>query len=378
MMIYLNNAATSFPKPRVVLERMGENLASLPENPYRENTRRPDEISDCRQLCATLFNFPHPERIALCSSATEAMNLVLRALAPQNSHVITTTTEHNAVLRVLYHLRSVYKIRITFIDGDSIGRVNPQEFSRQIRPDTRLIVVNHLSNVTGASQEVKEIYQIAETHGIPMVIDAAQSAGVLPIDLAGMENAALVFTGHKALSGPRGTGGVAIGSRLDLAPWKFGGIGIHSETEDMPKIWPLQFEAGTPNHPGIVGLAAGVDFVLERGVETLSLMRSSLIQRFWDSVSHLSGVTFFAAPPQENLAGIISFTLSGMSPGDIGFILDRSFDIRVRTGLHCAPLIHRRMDTYPAGTVRISVSPFNTNEEIDALIDAIFRILEMN
>ena len=364
-MIYFNNAATGFPKPDVVIEAVAENLKLPPSNPYRENVTQKSTAAICRERIAALFKFPFPERVILCSGATEALNLAINGLIQEDAHVITTQLEHNAVLRPLYHLRDTGQLKLDILPCQPPGRISIEHLKSAIETETRLVVVNHASNVTGAVQDIHEIYAVCESKGIPLIVDVSQSAGTINSDFSTMSKATVIFTGHKALMGPRGTGGLLIGSEIDLNFWKVGGTGIRSDLETMPDMWPLKYEPGTMNQPGIAGLTAAVDFIVQRGLEYFAEKKCELAVHLCKKLEKMEGISIYAEKPEENRCGVVSFTVSGLPAEDIGYILQESFDIRVRTGLHCAPLIHKALGTFPEGTVRVSFSAFNTHKEVD-------------
>lgn len=372
-MIYLNNAASSYPKPDSVRSAVSGHFTEPPSNPYRENVSEKSILDCCRENLCALFHFDRPERMILCSGATEAANMAIFGLISRKCHVITTQMEHNAVLRPLYFLRDKGLLTLDILAYHPHKGIDFSELQEKIRDDTVLVAINHASNVTGRVQEFDEIHSLCRDLGLALLLDAAQSAGCVDIDLSGMDHSIVVFTGHKALLGPPGTGGMAVGTGLNLAPWKFGGTGMKSDLESMPGEWPSKFEPGTPNYPGIAGFSAGIGNVLEKGIATQGERRKRLVKKL-DSVLGSQGYTCYSEEWQENPCGIVSFCLDGWSCEDIGYILGQSYQIRVRAGLHCAPLIHKALGTYPGGTVRVSFSGSNTEEEVNILAEALETI----
>ncbi|MBI4772664.1 MAG: aminotransferase class V-fold PLP-dependent enzyme [Deltaproteobacteria bacterium] len=373
-MIYFNNAATSYPKPDGVAEAVTKSLTDPPTNPYRENVTRESVISSCRERIARLFHFPDPNRVLFCSGSTEALNMAIHGLASKGGHIITTQLEHNAVLRPLHYLETNGVCDVDVLPCRFPGYPSASDFKNTLKKHTCLAVVNHASNVTGARLCLSDIYDICDAHEIPLVIDAAQSAGSLDVDMSGMSRAVLAFTGHKGLLGPKGVGGLLVGDRLNPRVWKSGGTGIRSDLKSMPEMWPVKYEAGTLNQPGIAGLASSVGYILQKGLSFLGNTKEELVRHMVRELGKLDDVTIFSEPPEQNHCGIVCFNVNGWSSEEIGYILNESFDIRVRTGLHCAPLIHRAMGTFPLGAVRASFSCFNTHDEIETFVQALRTI----
>jgi selenocysteine lyase/cysteine desulfurase len=297
--------------------------------------------------------------------------MAIFGLVREGGRVVTTTLEHNAVLRPLFHLRNQGRIELHLLSARFPGRIAEEELKTALGSDTCLVVVNHASNVTGTIQPIQEISEICRSRGIPMVVDASQSAGAVEIDFTEMPLAVLAFTGHKGLLGPRGTGGLLVGSQLDPAFWKVGGTGIRSDLETMPDMWPLKYEPGTMNHPGIAGLSAAVGFLTEQGIRNFAQKKRDLAIHLCEELNRRDGLSVYAEEPERNWCGVVSFALDHTPTDDMGYILQESFDIRVRTGLHCAPLIHKLLGTFPSGTVRVSFSGFNTHEEVVTLLEAV-------
>ncbi len=353
---------------------MGKCLVEPPSNPYRENVTQKTSITICREKIAELFHFADPTRVIFCSGATEALNIAVNGLVARDCHVVTTTMEHNAVLRPLYYLRSAGVIKVDMVPCLSPGDLEMRQFEKALRQDTHLVVVNHISNVTGAELDIDHIYRICESREIPLIIDASQSAGAIDFDFSSMPLAAVAFTGHKALLGPKGVGGLIVGEQLDLRVWKSGGTGIRSDSEYMPDAWPIKYEAGTMNEPGIAGLAYSIDFILARGVMSFQKKKMDLTRHLVEELEKFDDVTVYSERPEKNHCGIVCFNVDNWHAEDVGYILRDAFDTRVRTGLHCAPLIHKDMGTFPGGAIRVSFSASNHHSEVETFIRALQTI----
>ncbi|MGQ9625669.1 MAG: aminotransferase class V-fold PLP-dependent enzyme [Anaerolineae bacterium] len=379
-MIYLDNGATSWPKPEQVYTTMDEFLRTKGANPGRGAHKMAlaaaEVIYETRREIAKLFNVPDPKRVIFGSNATDGLNLALKGFLRSGDHVITSTMEHNSVTRPLRALQD-QGISLTKVRADREGWVDPAEVEKAITPETRLIVIAHVSNVTGTIQEAKAIGRIARERGLFFLLDAAQSAGVLPIDMEADYIDFLAFPGHKGLFGPPGTGGLCLGERISteaLAPERYGGTGGNSEEDVHPSFLPNRYEAGTLNAVGIAGLGAGVDFVLETGVENIRAHEQALTERLIAGLKSIPGVKLYVPAEPEKRAAVVSFNIEGWEPGDVGAALDQSFDIACRTGLHCAPDAARTIGTFPQGTVRFCPGYFNNFEEIEQAIDAVRKL----
>ncbi|MBD3404293.1 aminotransferase class V-fold PLP-dependent enzyme [candidate division GN15 bacterium] len=375
--VYLNNAATSFPKPARVIRAVTEYLQSVPVEPGRtcSGAPWPDMVASCRSQLATLLHARSDDNIVFTSGATESINLAVRGLALEGAHVITTVVEHNSLLRPLRTLESDGVISLSIVDCDATGYVEPEAILEHIQPDTRLIAMSHASNVTGRIQDIVSIGPIAREHGILSLFDASQSVGVAPIDLQKLQVDLLAFTGHKSLWGMPGIGGLYVRDGLYLEPLKTGGTGTHSHLPYQPEHRPLLYEAGTLNLPGIVSLAAGIDEILEIGPSALYKRARQQRQKLLMGFREMPGVTVQGSTtPGDDSLPLLSFTVAGHSPEEIGYMLEQSFGVVSRTGLHCAPLIHRALGTFPEGTVRLSPSWLTTDEELAIAIDALQRI----
>lgn len=380
--IYLDNAATSWPKPPEVIAAMQEFLNHDSGNPgragYALSIAAARSIYTTRELIADLFHFPDPLRVIFTANATGAINLALFGLLKSGDQVITTAIEHNAVMRPLRELEQ-QGIQITIIPCSLEGLIDLAELQRQITNKTKLVIINHGSNVIGTVQPLAEISQIVHQTNAFFMVDAAQTAGTFPIDMQKLDIDLLAFTGHKGLYGPTGTGGLIISSRIDtksVKPLYYGGTGSLSESEQQPEYLPDKFESGTLNGVGLAGLAAGIRFVLNQGIEYIHFHELNLIQMLIEGLSALPNVKIYGMNRTANRIGVISLTINNQSVSDIGLKLEEDYGISARVGLHCAPVAHKTIGTFPNGTVRFAPSIYTTKEDIVAAIEAIRTIAQ--
>jgi cysteine desulfurase/selenocysteine lyase len=298
----------------------------------------------------------------------------MQGLLEPGDHVVSTRLEHNSVQRPLYHLRERGLIEYDLVPFDSRGFIDPEAIAKAIRANTRLVIVCHASNVLGTVQRVPEIARVCNERNVPLLIDAAQSAGVVPIDMGAWKVSAIAFTGHKSMFGPMGIGGLAIQPELDVKSTRFGGTGVDSKSLIHTQTFPHRLEAGTINLLGVIGLSEGLDFVMAEGLNAIYHRKIELLTRLRDGLSALDRITLYCQEDLSEHVGIITANVQGMEPADVGSILDADFGIAVRTGLHCAPLVHETLGTYPQGGVRFSLGPLNTQEDIDRAIEAMGAI----
>ena len=373
-MPYFDNAATTFPKPESVYRAMDEFMRERAGNPgrgaHRLSLAASEVVDDTRQLLARLFHAPDPNRVIFTANTTDALNVALHGLLQPGDHVVTTTMEHNAVVRPLRALQR-QGVRVTRVPCAPDGSLDPDQVIGAMGTDTRLVVMIHASNVTGTILPVEAIGARVRERGAFLLVDAAQSAGVLPIDVQAMNVDMLAFPGHKGLFGPPGTGGLVIGQRVKLRPMRQGGTGTRSEDEDQPSGLPEGLETGTLNSVGIAGLGAGVRFILEEGIERICAHETMLVRILLDGLRAIPGVTIYGPANSNRRVGVVSIRMEHWEPMDLGVALDQEFDISVRTGLHCAPLAHHTIGTLPTGTVRLAPGYFTTFEDIDRVIDAL-------
>jgi cysteine desulfurase/selenocysteine lyase len=376
-MIYFDNAATSWPKPPGVAEAMVHFVNDVGANPGRSAHRLAVEsgriVYNAREAVAELFNALDPLRVVFGHNVTEALNLALRGILRPGDHVITSSMEHNSVMRPLRALER-RGVEVTVVRCSPQGFLDPADVETTVRPNTVMIALNHASNVVGTLLPVAEVGRIARRHGLLLLVDAAQTGGAYPIDVEADGIDLLGFTGHKSLYGPMGTGGLIVGERVDverLEPLKRGGTGSRSEHEEQPDFLPDLCESGTPNAVGLAGLLAGVRWVLERGVETIRAHEVELAQRLIHGLTNIPGMTIYGGLDAELQTATISFNITGMESSEVGLRLDEEYGILCRVGLHCAPAAHKTMGTFPAGTVRFGLGAFNTLEEVEAAVTAV-------
>ena len=377
-MIYLDNAATSFPKPKQVIDAVAHYLNEIGGNPGRAAhapAREAGRVIDrTRRSLAKLLGNVEPSRILCTPSTTVALNLAFKGLLQAGDHVVTTSMEHNSVMRPL---RGLQKLGISHsqIPCSPRGELDPADISPLIRPQTRLIALIHGSNVTGNLMPLSEVGRIAREHGILLLVDAAQTMGRIPIDPQESNIDLLAGPGHKGLLGPMGTGFLYVRPGLELEPLWEGGTGTYSESMEQPETWPERFESGTLNAPGLAGLAAGIAEVQKLGLEAIAAHEQSLIESLAAGLSQLPEIILYGSPDKSSCTGILSFNVQELDCSEVAHILDTAYAIAVRSGLHCAPATHRTINTFPHGTVRASVGPYNTQEDIHTLVHAVSEIV---
>ncbi|GIN64367.1 cysteine desulfurase [Robertmurraya siralis] len=382
MKAYLDNAATSFPKPPHSLERVFETISRGVGTPGRGmheiSAKANDEIVVIRKQLAKFFGVLEDFRVVFTYSATDALNMAIKGFVRDGDHVIISSMEHNSVLRPLRGLESQGKIVLDIIPCDKKGYLNTKALYEKINEKTRLVVVSHASNVTGAIQPIEEIGKEVRKRGAFLLVDAAQTAGVLPLHLEKQHIDMLVFAGHKGLFALQGTGGLVIGSRIEgLKAWREGGTGFDSKSESQPVNWPEAFEAGTHNIPGILSLGEGLTFIENTGIETIADTELAHLRYLWEKLSYNEEVILYGPSPDEARVAVLSFTIKGWDPEDIGHMLNQNYGIYVRTGLHCAPSAHKTIGTYGddgEGTIRVSPGFFTTKLELKEFLKAIKNI----
>jgi cysteine desulfurase/selenocysteine lyase len=375
---YLDNAATTWPKPPGVAEAMVKALAES-GNPGRAGHRLANAaartVYEAREAVAEVFHAADPLRVVFGPNVTWALNLVMRGLLKPGDHVVTTSVEHNSVMRPL---RALEGVRVDTVQCGLDGCVKAEGIIGLLHDTTALIVMTHASNVTGALLPVREVGAEARRRGIPLLVDAAQTAGAVPTDMAADNIDFLALTGHKSLCGPMGTGGVVFGPGIDparLAPLERGGTGSHSDREQQPDFLPDCFESGTPNVVGLAGLAAGVRWVMREGVAHIRGRECSLTRRLLGGLAGVPGVQVYGPGPDGERTGTVSFTASGLSPSEIALRLDGDHGVLCRAGLHCSPACHRTIGTFPTGTVRFSIGPLSTEADVDRGLEALSAVV---
>jgi cysteine desulfurase family protein len=379
LVIYLDNAASSWPKPDTTWQAMEHFMRSVGANPGRSGHRLSIEagriINEAREALAELFAIDDPLRIVFTRNATESLNLAIFGILQSGDHCVTSSMEHNSVMRPLRALEKK-GLELTAVSCSSKGELDPRGIEKAIKKNTRLIVTTHASNIIGTLMPIAEVGAIARTHGILYCIDAAQTAGAYPIDVETMKIDLLAFTGHKSLFGPQGTGGLYISEELEekLEPLMRGGTGSRSEFQEQPDFMPDKYESGTPNTVGIAGLGAGVRFCLEQGVAHIREKEEGLTRMLIEGLGAITHVLVHGCGDAEKQVAICSFSIRDLAPSAITMELDEEFGIMTRPGLHCAPIAHQTIGTSPEGTVRLSAGYFTTEEEISLALEAVEKI----
>ncbi|MGB4270555.1 MAG: aminotransferase class V-fold PLP-dependent enzyme [Spirochaetota bacterium] len=380
-MIYLDNAATSYPKPQSVINAVTECLQNYCANPGRSGHRLAIEaarkVFEARETVAQFFNVKDSRNVIFTSNATMAINSACAAILEDGDNVVVSSMEHNAVMRPLRYLEKEGKITLSFITSESNGIIKG-DITQILQPNTKLVVINHASNVNGLVQDIAQITANVKAYSpsVAVLIDASQSAGVLPIDVQSIGCDFLAFTGHKALYGPQGIGGLIINTTRPLKPFIMGGTGSKSESQYQPEFLPDRYESGTLNLPGIVGLESGIEYVKPR-MEKIHAEELKHIKSILECLSGIKGVTTYWSKSFEHQIGVISFAHELISCSEIGQRLNDEYSVCVRVGLHCAPLAHETIGSYPDGTVRISVGAFTKDSDVDTFCRAIERIAKV-
>ena len=375
MGIYLDNAATSFPKPKevatAVYDFMVNNGTSSGRGSYKKAMQSDYIVYECRKLIGKLFNFDNPKKVVLTSNVTDSLNIAMRGILKENDHVITSSLEHNAVWRCLKTLERDINIKIDTVECSKDGITNPQDIKKYIKKDTALIVFTQASNVLGTIQPIREIGAIAREHNIPFLVDSAQSAGAMEIDVKEDNIDILAFTGHKSLLGPMGTGGLIINTDIDIKPLKAGGTGGDSAYEYQPDYYPNHLETGTSNVSGIAGLREAIKFLNKEGIENIHNKEKELTKYALEKLETVKDIEIYGPKDCEKMLSVISFNIKDKRPEDVGSILDQKYNIMLRAGLHCAPTAHSVIGTKDRGTLRIGLGYFNKKEDIDKLVEAL-------
>lgn len=380
MSIYLDNASTTFPKPESVPKAIYNFLTNVGGNPGRSNHDNALQTNrilvESREAIAQFFNYKSIENVIFTSNITTSLNILINSSLSLGDHVITSSMEHNSVLRPLFNLKNQGLIELDIVYANKFGFISTEDLKNTIKSNTKMIVINHASNVIGSIQPIKEIGDICKNNNIFFVLDTAQSAGVLDIDFTRINLSALAFTGHKSLFGPQGIGGFIIDDNLNKScnPYILGGTGSLSHSLTQPDFLPDKFESGTLNMPGIVGLMEGIKFIRSEGINTIYSKNNFLRNYFIEKIKNINGVILYDDKYNNNYTSCISFNIKDMDTAELSFTLDSDFGIKNRSGLHCAPLAHKTLGSFPSGTVRLSLSYFNTKEDMDYTINAINKI----
>lgn len=383
MTVYLDNAATSWPKPPAMMEGMIDFNARIGSNPGRSGHSMSIEagriLFETRDVISRLFNIADPMNVVLTSGITHSLNIVIKGLLKPGDHVITSSMEHNSVMRPLRELEQ-HGVELSVIGCGDSGIIDPDRVRSSIRHNTSLIVLTHASNVTGSIQPVEEVGRIAHEHGILYCVDSAQTAGALTVDVEAMNIDLLCFAGHKSLLGPMGTGGLYIrkGVEKRIEPLMHGGTGSRSEYELQPEFMPDRYESGTLNALGFAGLMKSVEFILAQGVDHVREKEIRLVERLVTGLSGIKGLTVYGPRELHLRMSAVSFNIDGINPSEASLYLDEEHGIMSRPGLHCAPSAHKTMGTFPGGTNRLSPGYFTTEDEIDAAVKAVHRLAALN
>jgi len=377
-LIYLDNGATSFPKPEEVYSYMDYFYRNFGVNPGRSGydlcIETAATVDGTRQMLTSLFHGTDPNRLCFSYNSTDALNLIIFGMLRPGDHAISTTIEHNSVLRPLYHL-SREGVDVDYAPFDGAGFVDPDEIRRRFRSNTRLVIVNHASNVIGTVQPVREIGRYCREAGIPFAIDASQSAGKIPIDMDEQFLDVIAFTGHKSLLGPTGIGGLYVREGIEIRHTRAGGTGVRSADRFHLDEYPFRLEYGTPNVVGIAGLNAGLKWILARGLGAIYEHEMKLARMLRDGLGSIPGVIQYCQEDLANHIAVLAFNVHGLDAADVGTMLDVDHDIACRTGLHCAPLVHEQLGTAKIrGAVRFGIGPFNSEKQILTVINAVGEI----
>lgn len=377
-LIFLDNGATTFPKPEEVYRSMDYFYRNFGVNPGRSGYDLCMEaglvVEETRKLLTNFFHGTDPNRLCFGYNSTDALNLIIFGMLRPGDHAITTTLEHNSVLRPLYHL-SQQGVEVDFVPFDGAGFVDPGEIRKRFRPNTRLVIVNHASNVIGTVQPIAEIGRLCREAGIPFAIDASQSAGKVPIDMEAQSLDVVAFTGHKSLLGPTGIGGLYVREGVEIRHTRAGGTGVRSAVRTHLDEYPYRLEFGTANVLGIAGLKAGVTWVEEKGLATIHAEEMRLAGILLDGLKSVPRVRLYCQDGLKDHIAVLAFNVDGMDAADVGTMLDVDFGIACRTGLHCAPRVHEQLGTDKIhGAVRFGIGPFNTEEHVRAAVEAVGKI----
>ena len=374
-MIYLDNAATTMKKPQCVIDAVVAAMSHM-GNAGRGATSAALDASrviyDTREKISDLFNLQNPSRVAFTCNSTESLNTAIKGILSSGDHAITTALEHNSVLRPLYDLQAK-GMELSIVDCDENGNIDYNDFEKLIKENTKAIVCTHASNLVGNVLDVKKIGSIAKKHNLIFIVDASQSAGVFPIDMQDMNIDILCFTGHKGLLGPQGTGGICVREGIDVRPLKVGGSGVNTFSKEQPVEMPTHLEAGTLNGHALAGLNAALDYLKEEGIDNIQKREEELMFRFYNGIKDIKDIKIFGNFENKR-AAIVTFNVGDIDSAAFSDELSFAYDISTRAGAHCAPLMHKAMNTVEQGAVRFSFSHYNTEEEIDTAIKAVKEI----
>jgi len=377
-MIYFDNAATTMRKPDCVLQAVTEAMCSLGNSGRGVHSSALSAsriIYDTRAALAQLFGAENPERIAFTANSTQALNIAIKGTLNPGDHVITTALEHNSVLRPLYEMEK-QGVHLTILSADSMGNIHYEDFEKEIRANTKAIVITHGSNLTGNLLDIQRIGEIAKNHGILYIVDASQTAGVFDIDVQQMHIDILCFTGHKGLLGPQGIGGIYVREGVEVRPLLSGGSGVQTYLKKHPPQMPTALEAGTLNGHGIAGLGAAVRYLQETGLPVIRTKEQELMWTFYTQVREIPGITVYGDFSSKNRCAIVTLNVRDYDSGEVSDVLSEHYGIATRPGAHCAPLMHQALGTVQQGAVRFSFSHYNTMEEIKIAVSALRELAQ--
>lgn len=380
--VYLDNSATTFPKPQCVIDAVTGFMKDVGASPgrggYSNSLEAGRIVYHCRKLINDFFNGPGPENVIFTQNITSSLNMAIKGMFKVGWHIITTSMEHNSVIRPLKSLEEKGIIQFTVIKCDKYGMLNIEDLKKAIRNDTKAVVMTHASNLTGTIMPVEEVGQICKEHELFFILDTAQTAGVIDIDFKKLNLDVLTFTGHKGLLGPQGTGGFIVSPRADsiMSPLIEGGTGSKSHEDIQPSILPDKYESGTLNAPGIAGLKAAVEFINSTGLHKIQKHESELRKLLVDGLLKTDGIEIYGPLVPKYATGTVAVNLKFMDPSEFSYILDSEYGIMTRSGLHCTPYAHKTVGTYPTGSVRLSVGYYNTEDDIKYTLNSIKDIIK--
>ena len=380
-LIFLDNGATSFPKPEEVYAFMDNFYRNFGVNPGRSGydlcMETGELVETTREMLTEFFNGKDPNRLCFSYNSTDALNLVINGILKEGDHAITTTIEHNSVLRPLYHLYKYNGVEVDYIPFDGKGFVDPDEFPKKFKKNTKLVIINHASNVIGTIQPIKEIGKHCRKNGIPFAIDASQSAGKIAVDIEEMNVDVVVFTGHKSFLGPTGIGGLYVREGIEIRHTRAGGTGVRSAVRTHLDEYPYRLEYGTLNILGVAGLQAGLKWIKKKGLNNIHEQEMKLTAMLRDGLKDIEEVTLYCQDDLKDHISVFLFNIDGLEALNTATILDVDYNIACRSGLHCAPLVHEQLGTDKIkGAVRFGIGPFNTEEHINTAINAVKEIAE--
>ncbi|AOR24871.1 aminotransferase class V-fold PLP-dependent enzyme [Clostridium taeniosporum] len=379
MEVYLDNSATTFPKPKQVVDAMYNYLVNIGGNSgrgnYNNSIKSNKLLYDARETVCSFFGFDNCQNVIFTNNVTTSLNTLIKGILKSGDHVITSSMEHNSVIRPLFHVKEDLNVEVDIVNANKLGFINPTDFESKIKSNTKLIVITQASNVTGSIQDLKPIGEICKKHNIFFIIDSSQGAGVIDINMKELNANAICFTGHKSLLGPQGIGGFILDNKLNESCNSFiqGGTGSSSYLLTQPDFLPDKFESGTLNMPGIVGLAEGIKYINSIGINNIYEHNNYLLKHLLQGLMNINNLNVYGDTTGNNSTTCVSINLNNLDTSEAGYYLDCN-NIKTRTGLHCSPLAHKTIGTYPSGTIRLSISHFTSIKEIDYTLNILNKI----